>query len=558
MASEDFRTFLKSFTDPPSIIEMQAQLERERLNPQKKKQREDQNVISMNWGGDTETIRIPPHESREEVQSETKDYNHFFGQKSNPNYSEFFGTKDSRDRTDSLKSSTSSISTLKLSPTPISDFPKDEIILYLKDRLYYLSALELAGLSDKGISELNLGGITFVGGKKYNLPDSSLDDVSIINTESGSFLVLGSEFFLDLEMDYLRRNEGNIESLRKAYINELAKEDEAVRSKFSSLEKSLMENDSLDSLVRNYFFPMTQGVDIGKIISENKTKEILEKKVDISKIRNVKFDHKVSYFSKIIATDMPLLITDGKIFALSSEMEVLWDIASFEKKYKKLILKDIEERTKKNVDSYFSDSFSLRDLENLRDRISYMTSEPKEGFEAERKVDGSEYILIKNIGRYGVKWKGSFYLFPSLKIGISLAKDGNGFRISDRAFAYKNPEYKHPFIEIGEESERRGICTANKSKTIRDFIGMSTDSSTNKAYLMRSAIGLLMEFEGIIKEGFNSLHLPYDSIFDSATPLTESQAESYKRRGVLFFPKTIASTEEENGESRRRRQKSND
>jgi hypothetical protein len=87
---------------------------------------------------------------------------------------------------------------------------------------------------------------------------------------------------------------------------------------------------------------------------------------------------------------------------------------------------------------------------------------------------------------------------------------------------------------------------------------MSTDSSTNKAYLMRSAIGLLMEFEGIIKEGFNSLHLPYDSIFDSATPLTESQAESYKRRGVLFFPKTIASTEEENGESRRRRQKSND
>lgn len=427
---------------------------------------------------------------------------------------------------------------LNLIPTPISLFPEDELIVYFNDKIYFLEK----PLGNKSNSVTNTGGIVHIDSKIYTLSSSSCrNSHPTINVEGISYPLINAEFLLDLERNYLKENHDEIESFRRDYIRRLAKENSGIRERYDSLMKSLKENDSLESLVKNYFFPITKGIDLEKVISENKKNEKIGRNINIDKIRNIRFNHSVSYLHHLIPDrnkNMHLLITGGKLYCVSNELEFVEEISECEIKYKKFISEKIKEIIKGDVDSYFGNlSQDSEDLQNLKKKINIATSCPNKDFGTER-ISEREYVLFKNVGEYGVEWNENYYLFPSLKVGIGLTKTSSGYKIDEKAFVYKNPSYKHPYIMGTKGSERREICTAGRLNLIHSQIGFNSKSSEDKAYLMKSAKKLLGIFEGILREGHNSPHKPFDTIQESARLISGTEAEYYKRRGVVFFPKT--------------------
>lgn len=399
---------------------------------------------------------------------------------------------------------------LNLTSTPISFFPEDELIIYLKDKLYSLSTSP-----DK---TLNKQKINFLGQTYYA-------------TEFDSFL--------NLEKDYIEKNKEEIEKFKKSYINKLSEENTLIKDQYDFLERTLKNSDSLDSLVKNYFFPITKGIDIEKIISDNKKNENFERKIDVNKIRELQFNHSVSYFNNLFSDkNSPFLITNKELYCISNELKFVEEISNCERKYKKFISEKIKEKIKNNVDSYFKGILQNdKRLQNLNEKIHTATYNPHRDFGTER-ISETEYVLFKNVGEYGVEWDGKFYLFPPLKVGAGLTKTSSGYKIDKRAFVYKNPYYKHPYIQGGKGGERREICTAGRLNLIHSQIELNSTSSKDKAYLMKSVKKLLGIFEEILKAGHNSNHIPMDTIQKSSRLISRTEAENYKRRRVEFFKKT--------------------
>jgi hypothetical protein len=415
---------------------------------------------------------------------------------------------------------------LNLSPTPLSYFPEEELIIFLNDRLYYLSISS----ATQNLSKISMGGTVNLKGVVYCL-NPSLED-------STGYSLICSESFVDLEREFFIRNKKEIDSFKQSYIEQLAQEDFTLGERYDSLAKSL-NDDSLDSLIKNYFFPITKGIDLEKIISENKKRELFEKRFDVNKIKDIHFGYKTSFFQEILANkDAPLLITGGEFYSLSPKISFLDNTRNMEKKYKHLILRKIKENIKSNVSDYFRDlSEKDQGLKELSNGISHATSGAHKDFGAER-ISEYEYVLFKNTGQYGVEWKGEFYLFPSAKVGVSVVKNSNGFQIDESAFVYQDPDYKHPYVYL-DGTERQRICTAGRLSIIHRQIGLDSTSSRDKTKLMTSAKRLLESFDGILKAGHNSDHVPQTSIPESARLISRSEAEYYKKRGVVFFPKTI-------------------
>lgn len=399
---------------------------------------------------------------------------------------------------------------LNLTSTPMSFFPEDELIIYLKDKLYSLSTSP-----DKTFNKQK---INFLGQTYYA-------------TEFDSFL--------NLERDYIEKNKKEIEKFKKSYINKLPEENTLIKDQYDFLERTLKNSDSLDSLVKNYFFPITKGIDIEKIISDNKKNENFERKIDVNKIREMQFNHSVSYFNNLLPDkNSPFLITNRELYCISNELKFVEEISSCGRKYKKTISKKIKEKIKNNVDSYFEGILQNdRRLQNLNEKIHTATYNPHRDFGADR-ISEKEYVLFKNVSEYGVEWNGKFYLFPPLKVGAGLTKTFSGYKIDKRAFVYKNPYYKHPYIQGEKGEERREICTAGRLNLIHSQIGLKSTSSQDKAYLMKSVKKLLGIFEEILKAGHNSNHDPVDTIQKSSRLISRTEAENYKRRGVEFFKKT--------------------
>lgn len=423
---------------------------------------------------------------------------------------------------------------LNLSATVISSFPHDELIIYLNDKLYFLSSLPV---SQKNPSEINIRGVVNLDGKIYPF-GSSLDNNSIIHIAGSNHLLKGYESFLGLEKRFLSRNKKEIDSFKADYIKRLARENSILKEKYSSLERLLKNDDSLDALVRNYFYPITKGIDIEKIISENKKGEAFNKEADITKIREIQFDHNHSFFYSLISDkNIPLLITGGECYCITPELKFLERTDTMESKYKKFISENIKKKIRNSVNSYFED-LAVKDkkLMDLNDKIDSATSRPPKDFGADR-ISEDEYVLYKNTGEYGVEWNGQFYLFSPVKIGISLIKSSNGYKIDESAFVYKDPYYKHPYIQGIKGQERRVICSAGRLDLICSQIGLDSTPSKDKAHLMKSAKYLLNRFENIIKRGHNSDHHPFDSLYDSAKTISPAEVEYYKRRGVEFFRK---------------------
>lgn len=425
---------------------------------------------------------------------------------------------------------------LNLTSTPISFFPEDELIVYLNDRIYHLGVFD-----NKDPSKTD--DVVYINGKVSRLGSSPNNEFSIINIEGINYSLISSESFLDLEKEFLNKNKKEINLFGVNYMKILARENTIIQEKYNSLEKSLKEGDSLSLLVKNYFFPITKRVDLEKIIAENKKKEILKKEIDINKIKDIQFSHNTSFFHSLIPNkELPILITGGICYYISGDLKFIGKVYTHETNYKKFISEKIKEKVRNHVNSYFEDlSQKSEGLKNLSEQIHLATSSPRKDFGAER-ISETEYVLFKNVGEYGVEWDGKFYLFPPLKIGIGLTKTSRGYEIGERAFVYKNPYYKHPYVSGKKGSERREICTAGRLNTIHSQIGLSSTSSRDKAYLMRSAKRLLENFEGILKTGHDSDHIPVDTIKESSKLLTPSEAKYHKSKEVEFFPKTYGNS----------------
>lgn len=404
------------------------------------------------------------------------------------------------------------IKNLDLTPTPILHLPKDEIIFYFKDRLYFLTT-----------------------------PYDKISNEEEINILGKNYGLIDSESFLDLEKDYLEENKKNINSFKVNYLKRLIEKGDLIKKEYNFLEKSLKEDDSLDSVVQNYFFPITKGTNIEKIISDNKREERFEKEINMDKIRNTDFTHNTSFFKDLFLKYYgysSFLVTDNKCYKISNKMNFMETTKELERKYKEFVREKIKRKTKKNINSYIEELLQKDEhLENLRERISSVTFKPHKDFGADR-ISENEYILFKNIGRYGVEWKGDFYLFSPIKVGVGLTKTFSGYKIDEKGFAYKNPYYKHPYIQGEKGRKRREICTAGKINKIHSQINFGSKANKEgKAELMKSAKRLLERFEDILKRGHNSNHEPIDTIQESAQLISKREAEKLKIIGIEFFPK---------------------
>lgn len=397
---------------------------------------------------------------------------------------------------------------LNLSPTLLSFLPEDELIVYWRG-LYHLSSVS------KGDSQK-----ISIGGTVYSM--------------------VKSEFFLDLEKDYLKRNQKEIERFKEEYIKRLAQENAVIKEKYDSLKSSLKDGNSLDSLVKNYFFPITKNMDLEEIISENESRENAKRKIDTSQIQEIQFNHLIPFFESLLPDgDMPLLITGGKCYSLSPDPVFVKNLRTLEKKYKESISEKIKNKIRSSVNFYLNKLVSEdRDFNDLNEKIHSATSGPRKDFGADR-ISDDEYVLFKEIGEYGVEVERDFYLFPPLKVGVTLVKTSRGYNISEDAFAYESPQYKHPYIQGEVGWERRKICnggTLNRIQSEIDFISHS-NSNRDKAHLMRSAKALLLRFENILVAGHNSPHYPFDTIRESARLLSGTEVQTYQNRGVMFFRK---------------------
>ncbi len=398
-------------------------------------------------------------------------------------------------------------SSLNLSSTPISLFPEEELIVYWKG-LCHLSS---------------------------NLPDSRSQKISLGNLV---YSLIKEESFLDIERDYLGRNRQEIDRFRDRYLRRLASENSVVKERYDVLRKSVNE-DSLDSLVKNYFFSVTRNIDIEKIILDNEVREKAERKIDASQIPNIEFNHRIPLLDALMPEeDIPVFITGKKCYSLSPELRFLESVKSLERRYKEYIADRIKDKIKKSVEIYFKRSLDNRSIDELDKKVRAARASPGDGFGV-RRISDNEYVLFKEVGEYGVEWNDKFYLFPPLKVGINLVKTSAGYRISNSAFAFESPYYKHPYIQGSKGRERRSICSAGTLDRIHseiEFISASENNS-EKAHLMKSAKALLLRFENILVAGHNSSHDPFDTIQNSAQILSDSEVRYYQRRGVMFFKK---------------------
>lgn len=402
-----------------------------------------------------------------------------------------------------------SASNLDLSRTPISNFPRDEFILFAKDKLYFLT--------------------------KDHVPESG-KKINIVGKDYG---LIESESFLDLEKDYLKENKKGIDSFKSEYLKEVSEGNKIIKEKYNDLERSLRQEGSVSSLVRNYFFPITKGIDIEKIIEEDKKREENEKKIDIDKIKGIDLSQEPSYLRSFLQEkgSPPFLFAKGKCYQVSdSRFKVIHKIGDLEKKYKGFLKNKIKNKIRKSLDSYVN-WLVEKDMSDLKEKVSSATSKPDSRFGAD-KISENEYVLFKKIGDYGVEWDGHFYLFPPVKVGICLIKTPWGYKIDEGVFVYNNPYYKHPFITGDKGDERREICTAGELGKIHKNINfVSSGGKKEKASLMKSAKSALDYFEDILKRGHNTTHRPMDSIPESAKQISKKEAEKLNQRGVEFFKK---------------------
>ena len=300
----------------------------------------------------------------------------------------------------------------------------------------------------------------------------------------------------------------------------------------------LFSEDSLDSLVENSFFPLTRGENPDKAEGYIKLRERITNVQHHEQIPDIQFNHTVPFLEEVLLPESrPVLITGRKVYSLGPKLKFLGDLEKFENAYKELLSKKLRVKINNEALPHLTnavyESVSL-ELEKEAKSEQHLSS----GFDAE-KVSENEYVLVREIGEYGVEWKGEFYLFPPTRIGLEFTKTDKRYNIGSMAFMYKKPEYKHPYLQGRYGEDKRVICTANMLNLIHSKINFvsSSDGPENITALMKSAINLLYRFERIITSGFNSEHTPFYSIEDSARLLAPNEVQECKSRGVKFYKK---------------------
>lgn len=399
----------------------------------------------------------------------------------------------------------------QLTPSIISFFPNDELIATNKGKLYFLS-------SEEGPMKIKFKG--------------------------NQFSLIESESLFDLEQDYFKDNKDFIEDMKKSYLNKIKSKNDSMKDISSKFESSFQKENSIDLMVKNYFFPATKNIDIKEIIDNVEKYQDLNKKLEAGRPKDVNLNFKPSlleFYLSRKSNSLPIIFTNNKAFFFDSRLTFLDGIHSLDKDYKKFLKAKVGERIKNSFDEYLKETIN-KDMSviNTKKQLESIVGSPHRDFGAD-KISNNEYILFKKVKEYGVEYENSFYIFPQTLVGVALSKNSSGYKLGDRGFLYKNPNYAHPYAEGAKGNDKRSICTAGNHGAILKQIDFSGSSKEGNAKLMKSAVRLIGRFENILKRGHNSSHLPAhgDSLEKSARKISEFEATRLRKGGMEFFKKIM-------------------
>ena len=396
-----------------------------------------------------------------------------------------------------------------LSPTIFSFLPKDELILINKGKLYFLSFKETS-------LKAKLSGM--------------------------EFFFIESESLLEIEQDYLKSNSKYIKAIFDSITQEIKSRESVSERIVKNFESSFQGKVSLDSIIKNYFYPATKRINVKEILKNVEKFEHLQKESSLKSLKDINLMFEPSLIETYLNQKYgkrPLLYTGGKISPLDNQKHLLEDLNKLNRDYKTFLSNKIKNLIEKDFENLLDNAINKNSsILKTKNQLESIVSSPHPSFGAD-KISDNEYILFKKVESYGVEYGGSFYLFPPTKVGLGISMNGNGCHIQDRGFIYDDPSYAHPYVEGAKGKKRRSICTAGNHSKILNKLSFEENAGLKTINAMNSAIGLLDSFENILKRGHNSGHIPAhgDSVEKSAKKLSRHEAERLKKKEVEFFLK---------------------